>query len=202
MKNALSAAALAALVLSCPGLVRAQAAPDVAPPGAVAIHPVIGGALTAGGDKLLAVRYTDGDTRTLRAGQLAQVWAGIDVRPVDSPVSFLATVGYHSDSAGGWNGSVRFERFPIEASVLWSPAPAIRIGAGARYAAGAAVRSTGVVDDIPNPHFKSRLGGLVLAEWLVTPHQGVQLRYVHETYRLSGRSIDGSHGGIGYSFYF
>jgi hypothetical protein len=201
MKHALrAAAAAAAVVLLCPGLACAQG--DMAPPGAVAIHPLVGVALTGGGDRLLAVRYSDGDTRTLRAGQLVQVWGGLDVRPVDSPVSFLATVGYHSDSAGGWNGSVRFERFPIEASVLWSPAPALRIGVGARYAAGAAMRSTGIVNDIPNPHFQSRPGGLVLGEWLVTPHQGVQVRYVHETYRLDGQSIDGSHGGVGYSFYF
>ena len=205
MKNHLAFAAPAAPVLLAAALLApatSQAAPDDAPAGGVAVHALVGGALTAGGDRIIEVRYTDGDTRTIRAGQLVHLWGGIDLRPAGAPVSFLGTVGYQVDSAGGWNGSLRFERFPIEATALCRPVPAFRFGVGARYAAGARVRSTGVVDNVGDPHFHSRLGGLVMGEWLITPHQGVQLRYVHETYKLEGQSVDGSHGGLGYTYYF
>ena len=56
--------------------------------------------------------------------------------------------------------------------------------------------------DIGDYDFKSSLGGLVMGEWLVTPHMGLQLRYVHETFRLDGISYDGSHGGVGFNYYF
>jgi hypothetical protein len=30
----------------------------------------------------------------------------------------------------------------------------------------------------------------------------VQVRYVHETFKLNGVSFDGSHGGVGLNYYF
>ena len=41
-----------------------------------------------------------------------------------------------------------------------------------------------------------------MAEWLITPSMGLQLRYVHEKYKLDGTTIDGSHGGLGFNYYF
>lgn len=193
MKHALLAAAAVAALLA-PTLSHAQAA--------TVVHPLVGAALTGGGDEITEVRYTDGSTRKIRAGNLLDIYGGVDVRLGGAPIDILATVGYHVDSAGGWNGSLRFERYPIEALVLFHPAPAVRFGVGPRYSAGASVKTSGVVDNVGNPHFKSQLGGVVMGEWLFTPHQGVQVRYVHETFKLDGMRVDGSHGGVGYTYYF
>ncbi|HEX7639692.1 MAG TPA: hypothetical protein VF457_14945, partial [Burkholderiaceae bacterium] len=151
--------------------------------------------------RFASVQFTDGETTDVRAGQLVDVYVGGEWRAPRSPLAVQVTAGYHFDNVGARNGSIRFERFPFEATALWRLAPAWRLGVGARYSAGARLHSSGVTD-IGDYDFKSSLGGLVMGEWLVTPHMGLQLRYVHETFRLDGISYDGSHGGVGFNYYF
>jgi hypothetical protein len=172
---------------------------------AQAVHPLLGGALTTGGDKLATLVYNDGTSSSIRAGGVLQIWAGLEVRPADSPFAFQGTIGYHADAASASNGDLLFERFPIEGTVLWRLDPHVRIGAGIRYAMGAQLQSTGVASNVPDVSFDSQLAPLVQLEFLFTDHMGMQLRYVQEKYTVHGQSdikIDGSHGGIGFNYYF
>ena len=177
--------------------VLAQAAPDTGSP----IHPLVGVALTSGGDSLAEVLYTDGGSRTIKAGNLVQIYAGAEYRAPGSPFAFQGTVGYHFDNVSAQNGSMRFERYPIELIGLWNASPSIRLGVGARYAAGARLTSGGAAS-IGSYDFDSSIAPLALGEWLITPHMGLQLRYVHETFKLNGYSFDGSHAGLGFNYYF
>ncbi len=192
--TALTLAAAAALA---PTLAHAAADDS----GIGSFHPLVGVGLTFGGDKLAEAVYSNGDTTNIKAGGLVDIYGGAEWRADGSPFAVQATIGYHFDNASGRNGSIRFERFPIELIGLWSAAPNVRLGLGARYAMSARLVSDGSAD-IGDYDFKSSIAPVAMAEWLITPHNGVQLRYVHETYKLNGVSFDGSHVGIGYDYYF
>jgi hypothetical protein len=165
------------------------------------VHPLVGVAITAGGDKLSEVDYVHGGSRDITAGGLVQVWGGVEWHEAGSPFGVQATIGYHFDNASADNGSQRFDRIPLELIGLYSLAPKFRLGVGLRYAAAARFHSDGA-GYVGNYSFKSEVAPMVVGEWLITPSVGVQLRYVHETYKLDGYSIDGSHGGVGVNYYF
>ena len=195
--------ALAALAVSALAPTLAHAGLDSDNP----VHPLIGLALTGGGDKLASVEFQGGGSRSVTAGGLVQLHGGIEYHQKGSPFGVQATIGYHFDNTSAENGSQRFDRFPLEAIALFNATPKFRIGAGVRYAAGAKLHTDGA-GQLDNGNgggdfnFKSQLGGILMAEWLITPSMGVQLRYVNETYKYNGVSIDGSHGGVGFNYYF
>ena len=194
--RSLAASAILATAIAAPGL--AQAAADDSGSG---FRPLLGFQLTTGGDNLAKAEFTDGSSTTIRAGALVNVYGGAEYRFNGAPFAVQGSIGYHFHNASADNGSIRFERFPIELVGLWSPAQEFRLGLGLRYAAGARLVSSGAAD-IGSFDFKSSIAPLAMAEWLVTPSNGLQLRYVHETFKLNGISFDGSHVGLGYNYYF
>lgn len=174
------------------------------------IHPLIGLALTGGGDKLASVDYSNGGSKDITAGGLVQIYGGLEYHEKGSPFGFQGTIGYHFDNTSADNGNQRFQRWPIEGIALFNVAQQFRLGLGARYAAAAKFTSDGA-GYVGNADFKSRLGAIFMGEWLITPSMGLQLRYVSEKYRVDGvdnngvpirATIDGSHGGIGFNYYF
>ena len=203
MKQLFATAALAAAAL-VPTLAHAGLDSDNP------IHPLVGLELTAGGDKLASVEYTDGDTRDITAGGLVQVYGGVEYHEKGSPFGLQATFGYHFDNTSARNGDQRFSRWPVEVIALYNVSPKFRLGIGARYASSAKFTSDGAAD-VGSADFTSRIGALVLGEWLITPSMGLQLRYVNEKYKVDVNDgegnvrrldIDGSHGGIGFNYYF
>jgi hypothetical protein len=208
MKHLLASAALAAAALA-PTLAHAGAGLD----GENPIHPLVGIAITGGGDKLSSIEYTNGESQDITAGGLVQIYGGAEFHQKGSPFGFQATFGYHVDGIAARNGDQKFSRWPIEAIALFNVAPKFRLGVGARYATSPKFTSSGA-GYVGNADFKPQLGGLVMGEWLITPSMGLQLRYVNEKYKVGGYcradmsvcydavSIDGSHGGIGFNYYF
>jgi hypothetical protein len=165
------------------------------------VHPLVGIAITGGGDKLSTIEFEHGPSQSVTAGGLVQLYGGVEYHEKGSPVAVQATLGYHVDSINASNGSQKFQRWPVEVIALFNATPKFRMGFGARYAIAPKFTSDGA-GYVGNGDFKSQLGGLVMAEWLITQSMGVQLRYVHETYKIQGQSIDGSHGGVGFNYYF
>ena len=199
--------ALATLAVSALAPTLAHAGLDSDNP----IHPLVGVAITGGGDKIASVEYANGGSRDITAGGLVQLSGGIEYHEKGQPWGVQATVGYHFDNTSADNGNQRFQRWPLEVIGLFNLTPKFRMGVGARYAAAAKFTSDGA-GYVGNADFKAQLGGIVMAEWLITPSMGVQLRYVNEKYKVKGAApnssgstdytIDGSHGGIGFNYYF
>jgi len=173
------------------------------------IHPLLGIAITGGGDKLSSIEYTNGTTQSVTAGGLVQFYGGAEFHQAGSPIGFQATLGYHVDQASASNGNQKFERFPLEAIALFNATPKFRFGLGARYAMDAKF-SSGGAGYVGSGKFESQLGGLAMAEWLITPSMGLQVRFVDEKFKLKGAAangagdvtVDGSHGGVGFNYYF
>jgi len=204
MKHIIATAALAAAALA-PTLAHAGLDSDNP------VHPLVGIALTGGGDKLASAEFSDGTTKDISAGGLVYVYGGAEFHEKGSPFGFQATIGYHFDNTSANNGSQRFSRWPIEAIALYNVAPQFRVGVGARYASSAKFTSSGA-GYVGNADLTSHVGVVLMGEWLITPSMGLQLRYVDEKYKADVYSYqddqihrvdyNGSHGGLGFNYYF
>ncbi|HYP31065.1 MAG TPA: hypothetical protein VES00_04320, partial [Burkholderiaceae bacterium] len=150
MKHLIAPLALAAVALA-PTL--AHAGLDNEAP----VHPLLGIALTGGGDTLSSAQFNNGYSKDITAGGLVYVYGGVEFRQPGSPFSFQGTIGFHFDNTSADNGDQRFTRVPLEAIALYRVAPKFRVGVGARYATDAKFRSSGAAN-VGNADFDSQLG--------------------------------------------
>jgi hypothetical protein len=170
---------------------------------APAVRWLLGVGLTGGGDKLVTVPFSDGSSSTIRAGGFVQLYGGAEFR-VGERGAVQATASYHvDDTKAASNGSVRFDRFPLEVLGLYSVQDNVRLGLGARLISSADVRGTGVASSVQG-RFDSTTGLVLEGEYLFSPHMGMKLRYVSEKYTVknSSQKYDGSHVGALFTYYF
>ena len=169
------------------------------------VRPFIGAGFTVGGEKIATVSYTDGTEKSVTAGGLLDLRAGVDYRFANSPVSIQGSIGYHVDDASAKNGSVRFSRVPVELLVHYFATESWKIGGGIRQSTGTALSASGEARvTIRDLKFTSSLAPLIEAEYLVSPKFGVKMRYVNEEYKIenTNSTIDGSHFGVIAMYYF
>lgn len=168
----------------------------------ITVHPLLGGGLTFGGDNLATVEYTNGNSETLHAGGLVHLYGGVEVR-FTPMVSAQVNVGYHVDNTTGSNGSLKFDRTPVELLGHFNINDQFRIGGGARFVSGAKLKGSGVLNG-EVVHFQSTTGAVVEAEYFFVRSASVKGRYVSEKYKIDGFSgeVNGSHGGIYLTYYF
>lgn len=199
-----SAAAVAVAAPSLLALLTLLAAPAAHAQGADRpVRGLVGLGVTGGGDKLATVQWSNGDSTNLHAGGQIDLRAGVDVRLGDTPFAVLASVGWFFQRAGGTNGSVTFERYPLELMGTWRVADAWRVAAGVRRAGNGKLEGRGAASNLGSTTFKSRLGAVVEGEWLFGGLYGLALRAVSEEYEApNGEKADGSHLGLRFSVYF
>jgi hypothetical protein len=201
-------AALAAAALAAPAISSAQGAPY--PYGSTLVRPVIGVGFTSGGTTLANVQYSDGTTYKVRSGGLVDLYGGLEFHPLGTPFAFQGTVGYHFDSQHADNGDVTFSRVPFEFVMLGHVAPQFRLGAGVRFTTNVHLTSSGAGATYGNVKYDNATGFIAKAEWMWAQNAGIELRYVNESYKaheidgqaVNGNSIDASHAGIGFNYYF
>ncbi len=151
---------LASLALAASG----SAACWAAEPGK--ISGFAGVSLGSGGDVLVPVRYTDGSADNLRAGKGVHLRAGLYYR-LDSEGAVLGSAGYQPGAVTAKNGSVRFERFPVELMAKYHYNEKWRLGFGVRMPFEARVSSSGAaVPTVGGYRLSSRKGLIVDAEYL------------------------------------
>jgi hypothetical protein len=164
------------------------------------VRGVLGVGVTGGGDTLATVVYTDGSTDSIKSGGLVHLFGGAEFR-LCTQVTMQATVGYHVDETNGASdGSLRFSRYPIELLAHYHVAPNFKLGGGARFVNNAKIDSRGVLSGA-RVDFDNTVGAVIEGEWMVTPSIGLKLRYVNETYKGGGVSVDADHGGFYFSWY-
>jgi hypothetical protein len=166
------------------------------------LRPFVGGGLTVGGDKIDTVYYANDSSATLHAGNLVQVMAGIDAR-FTQMYSMQFNVGYQVDFADGDNGSLRFERFPVEVLGYIHVHPQARIGVGARWVTGTKVAGEGVLGSVQRG-FKTSRGAIIEGEYFFNDSFSLRARYVAEKYEPDSGAdkIDGNHFGLLMGWYF
>lgn len=185
---------LASMVLAAAGSVAMAAEPGK-------ITGFAGVDLGAGGAVLVPVQYTDGTTDNLRAGKGVQFKAGLDYR-LDGEWSVVGSLGYHLSSINAKNGSVKFERWPLELLAKYHYNDNWRIGFGVRMPFEARVSSSGAaVATVGDYRLSGRKGLIVDGEYLFGKF-GLSVRWTNESYRLGSQEIDAAHYSVGLNYYF
>lgn len=164
-------------------------------------HPVIGGAVTFGGDTVATVTYTDGDSQDIKAGGVVHFYGGAELQ--SGAFALQTTVGYHVDSSNASNGTVKFSRVPLEMLGLWSLNDQVRVGGGLRKATSAKIRGTGAASGLGSHSLDGNVGLVLQAEYLFGDGKlATYVRYVSESYDLGNTSFSGDHLGLGLSYRF
>jgi outer membrane protein W len=198
MKTTFLAAGLLGLcALSTPALAQSDETTKPSP-----LQFFLGAGLTVGGDNLETAVYTNGTTSKVTAGGLVQLTAGVQYRFTEKLSSSLS-LSYHVSDTNASNGSIRFDRTPVELLGHYAVTPSIRLGGGVRLVNNAKVTSSGIVAGLDR-EYKSTTGLVVEGEYFPTPKVGVKLRLVNESYQLNNSNVkkDGSHIGLIGSYYF
>jgi hypothetical protein len=184
----ITAAALAAL---------AFAAPSHALEG---FKPLLGAAVTGGGETLVTVPFTDGTSQDIRSGGLLQLFGGFEYQAPESPFAIQVNLGYHVDDTTATNGSVKFARFPFEVLGFYQFNETYRLGLGLRKANDVKLTSSGATS-VGNYKFTGETGLILQGEYLMGA-ASVYLRYVSEDYKIGRASVSGKHVGLGVSYRF
>lgn len=174
----------------------------------VQVKPLVGMGVTFGGDTVATVDYEDEDVSDAKvhAGGLFAFGGGLEVQ-FTPLVSAQALLSYHFDRANASNGSVRFERTPVELLGHFRLNDWFRLGGGARYISAAKIRASGAATNtVANVDFEPNWGTVVEGEFFPTRSIGIKVRYVSEKFKAKGYPnaplLDGSHGGVYLNYYF
>lgn len=178
------------------------------------LRPFLSIAYTNGGDTLASVKFTDGSSSSIKAGGETLFKGGLDYQVIPA-FSLQASYGLHTDSTKeAKNGGLDFKRTAVEGMGFWNATPHFRAGLGFRKTSDARVTGNGAAS-LSTIHFTSSTGTVIEGEFLTSVmafgRGGLSLRYVNEKYSpssvdgigaVTGPSVDGSHFGIGFSWYF
>ncbi|CAN5904912.1 hypothetical protein BH11PSE12_BH11PSE12_34430 [soil metagenome] len=179
------------------------------------LHFVLNAGITGGGDTLATVNYVGGSSQNIKAGNLFQLGGGVLWHASTMPLETQITLNYHIDDTSATNGSVKFERVPLEVAAFYTGVQKWRFGGGVRYVT--APKYTSQINGGANEtvDFKNSIGALVEAGYGFTPHAWLNVRYVAEKYQpktytrngvatdVSGtRSFSGNHVGINFLYAF
>lgn len=122
-------------------------APAPAPVSPIAF--VLEGGFEFGGDEVLELLFTNGDTQKLTAGQGGTIAAGLQFHPASAPrLSVAGTIGYKFVTNASENANVGITRVPLELIGRWTLDPDWSIGAGVVRHAAVKVNGDGFVPDI------------------------------------------------------
>jgi hypothetical protein len=129
--------------------------------------------------------------------------------------SMQASYGIHQETTKkATNGSLDFNRSFFEGLAFYHPTETFKVGGGVRKVVDAQLKGSGAGTSIGSIDFSADPSLVVEVEWHTRHYTNIQwglnLRYVNEKYTASswngapvtGDSKDGSHFGVGLTFYF
>lgn len=175
-------------------------APSFAGP---AVRPLLGLGLTFGGDTLATTFFENGDQTDIKAGQLLQLYGGLEYRAT-ALLSVQATVGHHFHNSSASNGSVRFARIPVELLGHFHTSDKWQFGGGLRLVSGPKLSGSGAASSLQTVEFDNTTGIVVEGEYRTNSRLGFKLRYVSEKYDTKppfAATVDGSHIGLLMNWY-
>ena len=182
--------ALAGLLAALPGGSDAATGADQGHLGLV-----LEGAFEAGGDNVAKVFYANGDTQNIRAGQGGTLSIGAHYQLADSPLDFMATVGYKFIRTADYHTDLGIDRVVFKFVGSWALGNGWWINAGPVLHTDTRFNGDGFVPDI---RFDDAVGGTVGFGW-----RWIGLTYTNIQYHspITG-SLDASNGGISFTWKF
>lgn len=151
-----------------------------------------------GGDTLVTVTFTNGETASIKANRGLYFGGGVSLVNEAQDIETEIALSYKIDDITAENGDVTWSRFPVDALVFYRW-PTIRLGAGATYHFSLKLDGSGVVGGL-NVEFKNSLGFLLQADYRINKKMNIGLRYTAMDYEVEGASGSVSANGIGVVF--
>lgn len=178
------------------------------------LNGLVSAGLTMGGESVLTMDYTNGETAHVRGGNFIQLGIGAQWRLESAPLALALTANYHVDQSAASNGFGEFVRYPLEA-ILYYVGEDWRFGVGARRVLlpeARAKNDDGTYD--LRFQFSDANGTIVEAGYAATESLWLNFRVVREEYRAHTATFqgvkydarplkfDGSHIGINFAYIF
>lgn len=184
-------------------------------PSNFVIGPVLGMALTFGGDEIsreeIDTIFSGTDSESIDAGELIYFYGGVHVTRKN--LQLQATLGYQADTINGSNGDTGFCRYPLEV-IAFATFEKYRVGAGVSRHLNPEYERDVDGDPELNADFKDATGFVIQADYLIgdlgNGTAAVGLRYTDIEYEAEGANFDivpgakfdGSNIGINFSYLF
>lgn len=165
-------------------------------PHAQAAEGLVQMGLDFGGEEMVSVYYTHGSGDEINAGELVHLSGGFIFKTFadQSDWETQLTLGWKTDGITADNGSVSFDRFPVEV-LQFIRAGNIRIGGGATRHLNPSLEGDGFMSDV-QAKFDDAWGGIVEINYLLGDKLMFGVRATMIDYEIRGLSVDGSSVGF------
>lgn len=161
LSSSIRAVVVALVIAPTVALAQRTSAPPATPASPIAF--VIEGGVEYGGDEIVAIQFTNGDTQKLSAGQGGTIAAGLQFQPAALPrFSVAATVGYKFVTNASENASIGMTRIPLELVGRWKLDQDWWIGAGVVRHASVKLNGDGF---FPDDEFDASTGATLELGW-------------------------------------
>lgn len=167
--------------------------------GAADFRPLLKAGFDFGGDTMVTVVFTDGETESVKANEGFYLGGGLAIIDADRRMEYQLTLAYKFALIDATNGDVEWTRFPLEALAFYR-FPHVRVGGGLTYHINPRIDSSGVIGDL-DIKFKNALGFVLQADWLISDKIALGGRYTILEYDAKGAfSGTAKSNGLGISF--
>jgi hypothetical protein len=166
------------------GLTAALAGPGAA--DAAEVRGILKAGLDFGGDSMFTVRFTNGDTETVKANEGLYLGGGAAIINDARTLELDVTLAYKFGLIYASNGDVTWSRWPLEALVFYR-FQKVRLGGGVAYHISPHLEGGGVVGGL-DVKFKDALGAVLQADWRITETISAGLRYTALEYEAKAPS--------------
>lgn len=174
-------------------LVVFSAVPAV--PRAAEVRPVFVAGYDTGGDKLVTVTFTNGDTQSIRANEGLYVGGGISVLNDDKNIEFVGTVNYKYQAVHADNGDITWTRIPIDTLVFYRM-QSFRVGGGLTFQLSPKLSGSGAAGNI-NTNVDNAVGLLLQVDYLLGK-VNIGVRGTMVDFKSGGATAKGN--GVGVTF--
>lgn len=159
---------------------------------------VVDAGLTLGGDKLVTIQFTNGDTRSIYAGNGIVADFGVQHNFEDSNWSLKTTVGFDYTGVTASNATVSFIRYPVDVLVLYNMGSQ-HVGFGLTEHLSPELDLDGLG---PNVNFNSATGVILQYQWSVVTVRATGIRYTVSDNCTANCTANGGNLGVFFTFAF
>jgi hypothetical protein len=171
-----------------------------APARATDVKPMLKIGADFGGDELVTVVFTNGETRTIHANDGLFLGGGVSILNDERDVEAEISLSFKFDTINASNGEVTWSRWPLDA-LLFYRLPSMRFGGGLTYHINPELKGSGVVGNIFDK-FDNALGFVLQADYSISERHHIGLRYTGIEYKLNAPGLQSTVKSNGFGLVF
>jgi hypothetical protein len=169
---------------------------------AAEIQPVLKVGVDFGGRTIVVAEFTNGDTERIGAHEGFYLGGGVAYLPTPN-LELNLTAAYKFATIEARNGDIEWTRWPVDALAFYRW-PRFRAGGGLTYHVAPRLDGDGAAEGL-DVRFKNALGAVVQADWRITEHMFLGVRFTALTYKAKDPVEEDARSngwGIAFSYNF